>query len=250
MSFFSRLSLNSALALGALMLISYAQAQAPSDFVPMDETIPEGAEIAPPLTDAEKAELAQFAEPTDEEVQEFEFTGRAENIDPNHEVPPALLSRALAFYQKNLSHIKNTKYLTVVNFSKFSGHGRMYIINMSSGQVAKIHVAHGIGSDRENSGVAHRFSNSSGSNMSSVGYYRTAETYNGIHGLSLRLDGLSDTNSNVRSRDIVIHGAHYVYDSETKAGRSAGCLAVSMANHSKIVNMLKEGSIIYAGTAE
>lgn len=250
MSFISRLSLNSVLALSALMLISSAQAQAPSDFVPMDETIPEGAEVAPPLTEAEKEELAQFVEPSDEEVQAFEFAGRAGAIDPNHEVPAALLNRALAFYEKNQSHIKNGKYLTVVNFSRFSGHGRMYIINMSSGEVTSLHVAHGIGSDRENTGVAHHFSNKTGSNMSSLGFYRTAETYNGIHGLSLRLDGLSDTNSNVRNRDIVIHGANYVYDEETKAGRSAGCLAVSMANHSRVVNMLKEGSIIYAGTAD
>jgi len=249
MSFFSRVSLNSAIALGAFLLISYAQAQAPAGFVPMDETIPEGAEVAPPLTEDEKEELAQFVEPSDEEVQEFEFAAKAGGIDPNHEVPSSLLNRALAFYEKNRSHIKNSKYLTVVNFARYSGHGRMYIINMSSGEVVKLHVAHGIGSDRENTGVARRFSNTSGSSMSSVGFYRTAETYNGVHGLSLRLDGLSDTNSNVRNRAIVIHGAHYVYDSETKAGRSAGCLAVSMANHTRVVKMLKEGSIIYAATA-
>ena len=40
-----------------------------------------------------------------------------------------------------------------------------------------------------------------------LGVYRTAETYQGKHGYSLRLDGLSPgKNSNARKRAIVVHG--------------------------------------------
>lgn len=66
---------------------------------------------------------------------------------------------------------------------------------------------------------------------SSLGVYRTAETYQGKHGYSLRLDGLSPgQNSNARKRAIVVHGADYAsprhlrkYD---KLGRSWGCPAL------------------------
>jgi hypothetical protein len=111
-------------------------------------------------------------------------------------------------------------------------------------------VAHGSGSDKANDGYAEKFSNVSGSNASSLGFYMTAETYNGKHGLSLRLDGLSSTNSNVRARAVVIHGASYVSDSDIKAGRSWGCPAVSMASKDKVIKMLKGGSIIYAGLSK
>ena len=86
-----------------------------------------------------------------------------------------------------------------------------------------------------------------GSNASSLGYYMTAETYTGSHGYSLRLDGLSSTNSKVRSRAIVVHGADYVEEAAVIQGRSWGCPAVAMANRTTVINMIKGGSIIYAG---
>ena len=55
-------------------------------------------------------------------------------------------------------------------------------------------------SDPENDGTPRRFSNVEGSLQSSLGYYVTAETYEGKWGYSLRLDGLSATNSQVRKR--------------------------------------------------
>jgi hypothetical protein len=57
--------------------------------------------------------------------------------------------------------------------------------------------------------------------MSSLGVYKTAETYNGKHGLSLRLDGLSPTNSKARERAVVVHGADYVEDEA--AGAAPRC---------------------------
>ena len=58
--------------------------------------------------------------------------------------------------------------------------------------------------------------------------------------------GLSSTNSNVRARAIVIHGASYVQESSVIQGRSWGCPAVAMENRDTVVKALKGGSLIYA----
>jgi len=171
-------------------------------------------------------------------------------VDTRDVVPSKLKTAALAYYQANASRITNKTYLSVVDFSANSKYARLFIINMNSGAVTELHVAHGSGSDPNNDGYATLFSNTSGSHMSSLGFYLTAESYNGKHGLSLRIDGLSSTNSNVRARAVVIHGATYVYDKDTQAGRSDGCFAVSMAEHTTVVNELKNGSLLYANLSQ
>ncbi|MGZ3722638.1 MAG: murein L,D-transpeptidase catalytic domain family protein [Bdellovibrionales bacterium] len=170
-------------------------------------------------------------------------------IDPGHIVPDDLLKKAVLYYDANLSKLGNPDFLSVINFAANSSKARFFIINMKSGAVWAIHTAHGKASDPDHDGNATAFSNTSGSNESSLGFYKTAETYSGVHGLSLRLDGLSSTNSNVRARVIVIHGASYVQESSVIQGRSLGCPAVAMENRDKVVNELKGGSLIYAGLA-
>lgn len=167
-------------------------------------------------------------------------------VDPTRVVPYKALSDALIYFHQNKSSFKNTDYLSVINFGQSSKEKRFYIINMKTGSVWAIHTAHGKGSDPNHDGYAKIFSNVSGSNASSLGVYRTAETYNGSHGLSLRLDGLSSTNSNVRARAVVIHGASYVQEANVIQGRSWGCPAVAMENRDAVVKYLKGGSMIWA----
>ncbi|NJL26183.1 MAG: murein L,D-transpeptidase catalytic domain family protein [Calothrix sp. SM1_5_4] len=214
-----------------------------------DEAGQEGleAEVVPELSEREKAELAEFREDALTASQEATMLARYDYVDPDNEVPDSLLKKALTYYEANRSRIPNGGYLSIIDFAKASSRRRFFVIDMKTGAVLKFHVAHGSGSDRDHDGLAERFSNVSGSNASSLGYYKTAETYQGKHGLSLRLDGLSSTNSNARSRAIVIHGANYVSDANVKQGRSWGCPALSMDNRSRVINMLKGGSIIYAG---
>lgn len=170
-------------------------------------------------------------------------------VDPTRIVPDAHLKKALLYYDSHKSSLKNTAYLSVIDFSMKSTLKRFFIIDMKTGSVWAIHTAHGKGSDPEHDGYANKtlFSNVSGSNATSLGFYKAAETYSGSHGLSLRLDGLSSTNSNARSRAIVLHGADYVQEASVIQGRSWGCPAVAMENRDKVVNMLKGGSLIYAG---
>ncbi len=132
------------------------------------------------------------------------------HLDPNHEVPAALLKKAIDYFDSHKSIIKNKSTLGVIDFSQHNSKERLYLIDMVSGAVDRYLVAHGKNSDPNYTGYATIFSNTPGSEMSSQGFYLTAETYIGGHGLSLALDGLSPTNSNARSRAIVIHPADYV----------------------------------------
>jgi hypothetical protein len=170
------------------------------------------------------------------------------NLDPKHEVPSKLLAAALQYFDDHAASIQNKAYVSVIDFSLPSSKHRFWIIDMATGAVFSTPVAHGKNSDKNNDGIAEAFSNTPNSDMSSLGVYLTAETYHGSHpGLSLRLDGKSTTNSNVRSRAIVIHGADYVQDLAIKQGRSWGCPAVPQIYRDKIIGMIKGGSVIYAG---
>lgn len=169
-----------------------------------------------------------------------------DHLDPNHIVPSKPLAEAILFYDHIKTNLKNKTYITLIDFSKSSKDQRLFVINMESGFVWPMHVAHGKGSDLDHDGFAERFSNISGSNASSLGFYLTAETYYGKNGLSLRLDGLSNTNSNARARAVVVHGATYVQEKEIIQGRSWGCPAVTMAYKDKLIQMIKEGSLMYA----
>jgi len=76
-----------------------------------------------------------------------------------------------------------------------------------------------------------------------LGLFRCAETYNGSAGFSMRLDGLSPTNNNARSRGIVMHSSDYVEDATSKiCGRSWGCPSVDHKYYEAIIAKLKDGS--------
>lgn len=167
-------------------------------------------------------------------------------IDPTRIVPYKALTETLLYFHKNKAKFANTQYVSVINFGQSSKEKRFYIINMSNGSVWALRTAHGKGSDSNHDGFAEKFSNVSGSNASSLGFYKAAETYYGSHGLSLRLDGLSTTNSNARARAIVIHGADYVQETSVIQGRSWGCPAVAQVNRDAVIKYLKGGSLIYA----
>lgn len=167
-------------------------------------------------------------------------------VDPSRQIKTQALENAMLYYHKNKAKIRNKKYVSVLDFSKHSSKKRFHIIDMESGKVWSIHVAHGKGSDSNHDGYAEKFSNKSGSQASSLGYYLTGSTYQGGNGLSLRLDGLSSTNSAARGRAVVIHGAKYVREADVKQGRSWGCPAVAMELRTQVINMLKGGSLIYA----
>jgi hypothetical protein len=167
------------------------------------------------------------------------------HLDPEHLIPAKILSTALIYFDSHLDSIPNKRFIGLIDFKQHNSHERFYIVDMESGRVEKYLVAHGKNSDPLFTGFATKFSNTNDSNMSSLGFYLTGETYSGVHGYSLRLDGLSSTNSNARARAIVIHAADYVAPGD-KIGRSFGCPAVETRYHSQIIDQIKDGSLLYA----
>lgn len=143
------------------------------------------------------------------------------------------------------------RYWGLVDFRLHSREKRLYIVDTKTGGYTEHLCAHGVGSEGDrDDGMAEVFSNKPGSLASSLGVYRVAEVYQGKHGLSCRMDGLSPSNTNVRSRSIVIHGADYVSEAFAKRhgriGRSEGCFAVPMNEKDDIISKLRDGSLILA----
>ena len=120
-------------------------------------------------------------------------------------------------------------------------------MDMQSGAVHAIHVAHGKGSDPDGDGYATRFSNTPESKASSLGFYLTGPMYYGSHGKSMRLLGQSPTNSNALARAVVIHESAYVREANVIQGRSFGCLAVATTEIRQVLASLNGGALIYAG---
>jgi hypothetical protein len=191
-----------------------------------------------PANDGEQASLSA--------AERQKILAQYPHLDPLHEVPDLPLEEAVIYFHRNKSQFKNQNVISVIDYTQSSQKKRWHLIDLKSGSVWSLHVAHGKGSDRDHDGFAESFSNIEGSNSTSLGFYQTAETYQGKWGYSLRLDGLSPENSNVRRRSVVVHGASYVLDQNVIQGRTWGCPAVSMANHKRVIDLIKGGSLIYA----
>lgn len=139
--------------------------------------------------------------------------------------------------------------LTLIDFSRPSRQKRLWVLNLEKNKVLFLTlVAHGKASGAD---VPVAFSNKNGSEMSSLGFYRTAPaTYTGKHGLSLKLLGLDPGfNTNAESRAVVVHGAVYVCEDFVKQhgrlGRSQGCPALPVAETTAVVQAIKGGSVLY-----
>ncbi len=166
-------------------------------------------------------------------------------IDPEGKIPAHHLKVALDSFELNKDKIRNQDYLVVIDYKAHNSKERFFLIDLNTGDVESYLTAHGKNSDPDFDGYATKFSNTIDSKQTSLGLFLTAETYFGENGYSLRLDGLSKTNSNARARAIVIHGADYVKPGN-KIGRSYGCPALEMRLHKQIIDQIKEGALIYA----
>lgn len=139
--------------------------------------------------------------------------------------------------------------LTVIDYSRPSREQRLWVLDLATGAVLEHElVAHGNGSGGD---LATRFSNVSGSNQTSLGTFVTGATYQGKHGLSLRLHGLDEgLNDNALARAIVVHGADYVNPGIVSAlgrlGRSQGCPALSTAASARIIRRIQGGTVIFS----
>jgi hypothetical protein len=162
-------------------------------------------------------------------------------------IPQDLKRKALEYFNANAGRIKNKRYIGVVDFSAHSSKDRFWILDLQNGAEHAMHVAHGAGSDPDADGFATRFRNVPNSRASSLGFYVTGELYRGKHGRSMRLHGLSSTNSNALSRAVVMHESNYVREANVRQGRSFGCLALAPTEIGNALASLRGGALIYAG---
>ena len=157
-----------------------------------------------------------------------------------------VFERAIAGYNRMGSFDKNI--LTVIDFTKPSTEKRLFVIDLKLKKILFIsYVAHGRNSGEK---YATSFSNREGSFKSSLGFYKTENTYYGKNGYSLVLDGLErGINDKAKERAIVIHGATYADPSTIRScgrlGRSLGCPALPLAVSKKIIDTIKGGTLLY-----
>lgn len=163
---------------------------------------------------------------------------------------PALLALAedaadgyLAAHEVARPHL-----LTIIDYSLPSTAPRLWVLDRERRNVL-FHrlVAHGQGSGEN---YATRFSNREGSLQSSLGLFLTEESYVGRNGYSMRLRGLEPgINDRARERTIVLHGAPYAraefVRQHGRLGRSWGCPAVEPEIARELIDLLRDGSLLF-----
>lgn len=176
-----------------------------------------------------------------------------ELLNALHRAAPQLEPRALqgalqALRCAEREGVGEGRRLAVIDYSRSSLARRLWVFDLMHGRLLQREfVAHGRQSGEL---FAEHFSNQPGSNQSSLGLFRGAESYKGRHGHSLRLDGLEPgLNDQARARALVIHGADYVAPTWAqkygRMGRSLGCPAVQQEVIGVLVDQLKDGQYLF-----
>lgn len=149
---------------------------------------------------------------------------------------------------RQIEDLKNKNIITIIDYSKPSTVKRFYVVDIFAKKLYfNCYVAHGRNSGNN---YANSFSNEQKSMKSSLGFYKTAETYSGKNGYSMKLDGLEKgINDSARKREIVLHGAEYVSEQfiqdNGRLGRSWGCPALPVEIVKDIIDKISNGSCLF-----
>lgn len=154
-----------------------------------------------------------------------------ENYYIHYANPEAKISQKISDLKAFLKESDyNSDKAFLIDFSIPSSKFRFFVVDLNSGKIIqKALVSHGDGSEDGKVNDVLKFSNTDGSHCSSLGKYAISEKYKGQFGLSYRLNGLEETNSNARSRAVVLHRLNCVPDVEQSEEicLSFGCPMVS-----------------------
>jgi hypothetical protein len=107
--------------------------------------------------------------------------------------------------KKQGSH--NKEFVIIIDYGKHSSRDRMFLVNLKTKEIIKsFKVAHGRGRNKYIS-FNKKFSNKSGSNLSSLGISVLGNRNSSSWGLRFNytINGLESTNSNNNKRNIVLH---------------------------------------------
>ena len=140
-----------------------------------------------------------------------------------------------------------------VDFGIYSAEPRFFTYdNENDTLISKSKCAHGCGGGSTTDKPV--FSNKFGSNCSSLGEYRLrcVSKLNTMNMPCIRIDGLSNTNSNAAARGIVIHEGPVLADDITigipipvTKHISQGCFTISSTTFNLLCQLLKEKKSIY-----
>lgn len=129
----------------------------------------------------------------------------------------------------------NTNYGILVDFGKHTFKKRFFVVDLNNGDVLmKCLCSHGRGG--ESTIFRGEFSNVPGSYCSSLGHYkigRERKMYK-LPAMAFELDGLDKTNSNARSRAILLH--------KTFGPMSLGCVTIPLVRYNKVAKLLHSES--------
>lgn len=163
---------------------------------------------------------------------------------------PDVIALALEALQcATAGNLPASQKLAVIDYSRPSSQPRLWVFDLDSARLL-FHelVAHGRNSGEN---MTTSFSNTLNSRASSLGLFRTRETYQGSNGYSMRMDGLEPgINDKALERAIVMHGAPYVNEEVVekmgRLGRSWGCPAVREGVARQIIDTLKGGQFLFS----
>jgi hypothetical protein len=205
------------------------------------------AEAPPPVPPPVAAAPAQV--PAEPEPFDSRLLARLSETAPD--LRREVLELALRARQCAVAYgdVRGESRLAVIDYSLPSTSERLWVFDLAGERLLyREHVAHGRNSGHN---MTTSFSNVDGSHQSSLGLFRTAETYVGGNGYSMRMDGLEPgVNDKARDRLIVMHGAPYVNPEQAarqgRLGRSYGCPAVRSAVAREVIDVLKDGQLLFA----
>jgi hypothetical protein len=168
---------------------------------------------------------------------------------------PDLLALGLeAFARVEAAGRVRNRVLTLIDYALPSSRRRLWVLEPGSRRILfHEYVAHGRGSTRDaDPERAVWFGNQPGSLRSSLGTFLTGDSYAGMHGYSLRLEGLDPgVNDLAEQRRIVVHPAEYVSGpfrlrNGGRLGRSWGCPALDPDVAPQVIDRIRAGSVLFA----
>ena len=193
----------------------------------------------------------------DMRARQPDSSGAYHQFFKNGECDPVAFALARRGYDILLTGglLQAPRYLTIIDYTRPSNQQRLFVLDMAGNRLLLSSiVSHGLGSDPDSSTIPYRFSNSEGSKMTSLGFYLTGGVYTNFRpddSLGLCLFGLDKGfNDSAAAREIVLHygATEYrgrVYVTDSGAARSYGCPALPISTNSRVIQMIKGGSLLF-----
>ena len=156
----------------------------------------------------------------------------------------------LAKQKQVVYNTPNKHFVVIIDYSKSIDDVRLFVVDIERSTIMlRSTVSHA-----RNSGLmfATSYSNERDTKKSSPGAYQTKGTYFGKYGYSMVLKGLESFNNNAEKRYIVFHSTGFNSNGKIvdvnrilHSKYSWGCFATSEDINKKIIDTVKNGSLVY-----